>query len=458
MIVRCPDCASRYRVREEKLPPGGGNIQCPSCGTIFPTMPPAQRGSAPATVQAVSPPVAHSQSQPAVAMAPATQPSAPSAAPGGSTAPGGPGVGNAGGGGASGAGAGGQSGGNWKLKTPVGLVYDFPHIEALRNWLATRESFDGMLASRDSGKSWNPVSHWPELTEALPKGRPAGMTAAAPPARRAASSDYARAGTPVGAVDAVNRLAGQRPQATPAKRDQAARRTSATRPPRDPRTNAPTAARPQRPGAPRRPDPRGAAGRSAREGGSRVGAYAGIALGVLIVLGGILQATGTIDVVDSLGLGGENPNAPPLYPEPPPERLAAQQQQTAVSTQTPNQPTEFRSSENWDTFAPNGANDPSRLPPGPDPFEGRSAVELAQAGMDPHQQRIVGLIQESENAAANGNYQGAISLLSSASQLDRNNPEIICRLASFHRAAGNYAESDALQSQCESLRQEARAP
>jgi predicted Zn finger-like uncharacterized protein len=442
MIVRCPDCASRYRVREEKLPPGGGNIQCPSCGTIFPTMPPAQRGAAPATVQAVSPPVAHSQSAPAVLTAPATQPTAASPASGGGPGPG--------------AGGGAQTSGNWKLKTPVGLVYDFPHIEALRNWLATRESFDGMLASRDAGKSWNPISHWPELTEALPKGRPAGMTAAAPPARRQPSSDYARAGTPVGSVDAVNRLAGQRPQATPAKRDQAAKRTAAARPARDPRANAP--ARPQRPGAPRRPDARGGAARPTREPGSRVGAYAGIALGVLIVLAGILQATGTIDVVDSLGLGGENPNAPPLYPEPPPERFAQAQQPTAVSTQVPGQTTEFRSSENWDTFNPNGASNPNQLPPGPDPFQGRSAVELAQAGMDPHQQRIVGLIQESETAAAAGNYQGAISLLSSASQLDRNNPEIICRLASFHRAAGNYAESDALQSQCESLRQEARAP
>ncbi|MCA9563255.1 MAG: zinc-ribbon domain-containing protein, partial [Myxococcales bacterium] len=43
MIVECPECTSRYRVREEKLPAGGGNIQCPGCGAVFPAQ--AAKGS-----------------------------------------------------------------------------------------------------------------------------------------------------------------------------------------------------------------------------------------------------------------------------------------------------------------------------------------------------------------------------------------------------------------------------
>ncbi len=35
MIIECPSCVSRYRIKEDKLPDGGGNIKCPNCAHVF---------------------------------------------------------------------------------------------------------------------------------------------------------------------------------------------------------------------------------------------------------------------------------------------------------------------------------------------------------------------------------------------------------------------------------------
>lgn len=35
MIVQCPSCASRYRIRDANIPPSGGKIRCPSCSHAF---------------------------------------------------------------------------------------------------------------------------------------------------------------------------------------------------------------------------------------------------------------------------------------------------------------------------------------------------------------------------------------------------------------------------------------
>ncbi len=35
MIVQCPACSSRYRIRDDNIPPSGGKIRCPSCGHSF---------------------------------------------------------------------------------------------------------------------------------------------------------------------------------------------------------------------------------------------------------------------------------------------------------------------------------------------------------------------------------------------------------------------------------------
>lgn len=40
MIVTCPNCSSKYRVRDEVVPPEGAQLKCPECGTLFVAHPP----------------------------------------------------------------------------------------------------------------------------------------------------------------------------------------------------------------------------------------------------------------------------------------------------------------------------------------------------------------------------------------------------------------------------------
>ncbi len=40
MIVTCPGCGSKYRVRDEAVPQGGAELKCPSCGAVFVAHPP----------------------------------------------------------------------------------------------------------------------------------------------------------------------------------------------------------------------------------------------------------------------------------------------------------------------------------------------------------------------------------------------------------------------------------
>jgi predicted Zn finger-like uncharacterized protein len=40
VIVTCPSCASKYRVRDEAVPSGGAELECPSCKAIFVAHPP----------------------------------------------------------------------------------------------------------------------------------------------------------------------------------------------------------------------------------------------------------------------------------------------------------------------------------------------------------------------------------------------------------------------------------
>src|ERR1700753_1988276 len=35
MIVTCPSCGSKYRVRDEAVPAAGASLKCPSCHAVF---------------------------------------------------------------------------------------------------------------------------------------------------------------------------------------------------------------------------------------------------------------------------------------------------------------------------------------------------------------------------------------------------------------------------------------
>lgn len=47
MIVTCPGCASKYRVRNEVVPPEGARMRCPKCETLFLAKPPVDADAPP---------------------------------------------------------------------------------------------------------------------------------------------------------------------------------------------------------------------------------------------------------------------------------------------------------------------------------------------------------------------------------------------------------------------------
>lgn len=83
MIVTCPGCGSKYRVRNESVPQDGAKMKCPKCDTMFLAKPPPPQDGDRALdepssqFQSLSP----HQTSPGMAVPPKTQPPAPSAAP-----------------------------------------------------------------------------------------------------------------------------------------------------------------------------------------------------------------------------------------------------------------------------------------------------------------------------------------------------------------------------------------
>lgn len=152
MIIECPSCNSRYRIREDKLPAQGGNIKCPNCAHVF-FVP---RGDATST-QEGTPATATGETvgvvaeTPAVAPAPAPARAVPSAPDTGDDDA--------------------RSEQRWKLRNSVGLVYDFPGLEELRRWLKGRDSFDGLTVSVDNGNTWEDIGAFTELEGVQPTGR-----------------------------------------------------------------------------------------------------------------------------------------------------------------------------------------------------------------------------------------------------------------------------------------------
>jgi predicted Zn finger-like uncharacterized protein len=198
MIIECPACQSRYRIREEKLPAGGGNIKCPSCAHVFFVAREASSGapappvSSPGVVAGSDPngwsqiPIGNPASMPGAISSPDAAPS-----PGGTLA-------------LTGVGASallnaaaqpppplaGDSGPRkWKLRNAVGLVYDFTDTDQLVKWLGSKESHDGMQASDDGGSSFKELFEFVALRDVRPSRKTMmGMPAIVPPPVNAPSS------------------------------------------------------------------------------------------------------------------------------------------------------------------------------------------------------------------------------------------------------------------------------
>jgi predicted Zn finger-like uncharacterized protein len=145
MIIQCPACTTRYRIRPEKLPADGGNIKCPSCAHVFHV----SLDSAVVATTALFIPFA---SQPSGTPLPASD--AASGAALLSTSVPVP-----------------SAGQRWKVKNDIGLIFDFTETDQLRRWLSSRESVAGLAASRDGGTTWLPLSEHPELSDVQAGGR-----------------------------------------------------------------------------------------------------------------------------------------------------------------------------------------------------------------------------------------------------------------------------------------------
>ena len=139
MIVECDRCATRYRVRDDKLPANGGNIKCPSCAHIFFVKPPsAALAPAPALgLRRTSGPLGKDMDKTT-----GTTPSMLLGSTGAMSS-----VSTSGMGAATSVDEGPDG---WKLKTSFGLVYDFPDTASLLAWLSAREELVGYeLAKED---------------------------------------------------------------------------------------------------------------------------------------------------------------------------------------------------------------------------------------------------------------------------------------------------------------------
>lgn len=141
MIIECPACNSRYRIREDKLPTEGGNIKCPNCAHVFFVNRP---GGADPTATQAGRPAAPEQDAAATAESTDAVLEASGDAPAVE---------------------------RWKLRNSVGLVYDFPSVEQLRKWLAARDTFDGLTVSSDAGATWTEVENAAALEGVKPTGR-----------------------------------------------------------------------------------------------------------------------------------------------------------------------------------------------------------------------------------------------------------------------------------------------
>ncbi|MFT6629876.1 MAG: putative Zn finger-like uncharacterized protein, partial [Flavobacteriales bacterium] len=68
----------------------------------------------------------------------------------------------------------------WRVRDALGMVYDFPELSALRTWLGTRSSHEGIQVSSDETSDWVEVSRARELQGLEPSGmrsaRPSGVS------------------------------------------------------------------------------------------------------------------------------------------------------------------------------------------------------------------------------------------------------------------------------------------
>ncbi|MBH23226.1 MAG: hypothetical protein CMH57_01955 [Myxococcales bacterium] len=413
MIVVCERCSSKYRINEDKLPTGGGNIKCPSCQHVFFVAPPNQAppssqlprrpggmadmddgktvvGTVPSALLGNTPGGASGAGDATMIGAPPGFAAAASAA---STNP------------MAAADEDDDSKG-WKLKTNFGLIYEFPDTDSLRNWLAARDNPDGYKLSRD-GMTFKDLSSYPDLTSGdapRKKPKPPAPAPAAPmPRTPAPSPSPPVASKPRGAagIRGATPSPGRPPGPGPAQRNNTPDRAPV------PVVRAPVQLPPSR-----------------NEGSSTAVIASLLVLLLLGVLG--LQMAGVIDLRGGVAKKREAARASMAE-----ERRGQGETNLPAKARTDGLPVdeEYEEEEEEgyvfeDDFGEeeeNSGPDPRKVPINP----------LSHGG------HVQTLLQRADSEMRDGDYNKAVATLNMAKGLDPRNPSIYRRLEDAYDAMGN---------------------
>ena len=403
MIIECPSCQARYRIREEKLPAEGGGIKCPNCANVFVVTPDGKIGEtkkadlAHGTEYNVAVRAAEAEIEQARAQAEAQI---------ASTA-------------ASDAGIK-KSVSRWKVRN-AGLVFDFADLDSVKRWLANRESLDGVDASDDLGQTWSPVSAFDDLSDLRSARKPAismpsGQRDAVldpPPARgrtlppapaTTASPDEIRAEAEARLREARNgRGVTEAPAVVPSKRDAKQ-----------------DAGKEEKPKKYERLAPVSEKQHARIASGSKVMAAISILiLPLLLAIG--LHATGTADLSSFL----------PFLPA---RSTASKKVQldNGLTVDGALRAGASRQASSGQPAAPPAAATPAPRPATPDAANPNGAIAANQA----------------RAAISRGDAAEAAKLLEQANQLTRNDQQILCLLAGLYDETGDKLRASGFADKC----------
>lgn len=401
MIIECPSCQARYRIREEKLPAEGGGIKCPNCAHVFVVTPDGQLGEAKKSIPPhgteynVAVRAAEAEIEQARAQ---VEPQASPAAPSESGAK--------------------KAVARWKVRN-AGLVFDFADIDSVKRWLANRESLDGVDASDDLGQTWSPVTAFDDLTDLRAARKPSitlsgGQREAAldpPPARgrtlppapaTTASPDEIRAEAEARLRDARSgRGVTEAPAVVPSKRD-AKQEAGKEEKPKKYERLAPVSEKQQ----------------ARIASGSKV--LAGISILILPLLLAIgLHATGSADLSSFL----------PFLPS----RSTASKKVQLDNGLTVDGTLRAGASR------PASSGQPAAPPAAATPKPAPAGVENPNSAVAAYQARA---------AISRGDAAEATKLLEQANQLSRNDRQLLCLLAGLYDATGDKPRANSSADKC----------
>lgn len=401
MIIECPSCQARYRIREEKLPAEGGGIKCPNCAHVFVVTPDGQqvepKRAVPehgtdynVAVRAAEAEIEQARAQ----IAPQAAPAAPSDSSAKKTIA------------------------RWKVRN-AGLVFDFADLDSVKRWLANRESLDGVDASDDLGQTWSPVAAFDELND-LRTARKPSISLAGGPRDAALDPPPVRGRTLPPASANTSSPDEIRAEAEARLRDARSGRGVTDAPPvvASKRDGKQEAAKEEKPKKYERLAPVSVTQQARIASGSKI--LAGISLLILPLLLSVgLHATGTADLSSFL----------PFLPA----RSTASKKVQLDNGLTVDGA--LRAGVSRPTSAAEPAAVPTPVAPKPAP-----------AGADNPNSSVAAY--QARAAISRGDAAEASKLLEQANQLSRNDKQILCLLAGLYDATGDKSRAGSFADKC----------